>query len=162
METSCTTRAALAPAWWLSSESIHTLVHVPRILAAATIWGWCLFEEIRYTHRLMYNAVLLVWGSLRPNPITCRTKHSTSLRSWLVGNKTVREHVKQVRYPDLCGMYTMQPITSNKPLFLKLFWFSNRWWQPSGVQQISITEMYLLYTRSLLCLKHDQWKHSPN
>ena len=32
-------------------------------------------------------------------------------------------------------------ITSNKPIFLKLFWFSNRWWQPSGVQQIGITEM---------------------
>ena len=57
----------LVLAWWQSSEIIHTRVHVPRLLAMATIWerrlfcsrasdcvatirGWRLFEEIQQLH----------------------------------------------------------------------------------------------------------------
>ena len=45
METSRTTWTAPSLAWWLSSESIRTCVHVSLILAAATVWGWHLFHS---------------------------------------------------------------------------------------------------------------------
>ena len=47
VETSHTMQTALV--WWLSSESICVSVHVPCIVAAATIRRWHLFKEIRYT-----------------------------------------------------------------------------------------------------------------
>ena len=43
VRTTCTTQTVLALAWWSSSEIICTCVHMPSVLAAATIWGRHLF-----------------------------------------------------------------------------------------------------------------------
>ena len=44
MGTTRTTQTVLALAWWPSSEIIRTRVHVLRLLAAAKIWGRCIFR----------------------------------------------------------------------------------------------------------------------
>ena len=41
----CTTQTVLALAWWPSSAIIRTWVHVPHLLAMATIQGWYLFRS---------------------------------------------------------------------------------------------------------------------
>ena len=43
--TTRTTWTVLALVWWLLSEIIRTCVRVPCLLAAATIWGQCLFRS---------------------------------------------------------------------------------------------------------------------
>lgn len=45
VETTRTPQIALAQARWLSSEIICTRVHMPRLLAVATIRGWRLFHS---------------------------------------------------------------------------------------------------------------------
>ena len=54
--TTHTTQTVLALAWWLSSESIRTRVHVPRLLAAATIRGQRLF------HSRASDCAATIWG----------------------------------------------------------------------------------------------------
>ena len=45
MGTTRTTQTILALAWWPLLEIIPTRVHMPRLLAAVTIWGQCLFRS---------------------------------------------------------------------------------------------------------------------
>ena len=62
VETCCTTRIALVPAWSPSSEIIRIHVHVPCILAAATIRGWRLFFAQTFQFWSYYSRLATIWG----------------------------------------------------------------------------------------------------
>ena len=55
MDTSRTTRTALALAQWLSTEIICINAH---IVAVSTIWGWCLFRSELLIVRLLFQRIV--------------------------------------------------------------------------------------------------------